>query len=296
MTIEIEGKQELEQKLEEKRTTAIQKDFCFTKTRIREEYKMKPAPGAGPVKTFKNDYGGISYLYRVKDCVPIKTVQKNSPSEKQIASRKITSLQNRLRGRLAQTGKLIDTWIHADHLYLDTETTGLNSKDQIIELAIIDRHLDKVLDTRLKPTVPISPEAEQVHGISDRDLTNQASFPAIYEDLKTILLSQPVIIFNKNFDLRMIRQTAKAFDLDPGWIDDIHAICAMDLSVQAFGSTNRHGTISLSDALACANRSFCGGAHSARIDAIATADVMNGIFSEYYNILEELRELKEKAQ
>ena len=286
---------ENELELESKRAEAILKDFCFTKTHIREEYKMKPAADAKPVKTFKNDYGGTSYVYRVKDCVPVKTVKKNPPTEKQIVSRQITSLQNRLRGRLAQTGKLIDAWIDADHVYLDTETTGLESKDQIIELAIIDRYLDKVLDIRLKPTVPISAEAEQIHGISAQDLANKAAFPTIYEELKTILLSQPVIIFNKDFDLRMIRQTAKAFDLDTDWINDIHAICAMDLSVQAFGSTNRHGTISLSDALACANRSFCGGAHSARIDAIATADVINEIFSEYYSIHEELRELKEKA-
>lgn len=275
-----------------KRAEAIEKDLCFTKTRIRDEFKMKPAPGTTPIKSFKNDYGGTSYIYRVKDCIPIKTVKKNPPSEKQIVSRKITSLQNRLRSKLAQTGKLIDDWIHADHVYLDTETTGLDLKDQIIELAIIDQYLNKVLDIRLKPTVLISPKAEQVHGISDKDLEGEISFPVIHEKLKTILLGQPVIIFNKNFDLRMLRQTAKAFDLETDWIDDIHAICAMDLSVQAFGSTNMHKTISLSDAMDYAGCRFCGSAHSARVDAIATADVINEIYSEFYGIEEELRALK----
>ena len=44
---------ENELELEAKRAEAILKDFCFTKTHIREEYKMKPAADAKPVKTFK---------------------------------------------------------------------------------------------------------------------------------------------------------------------------------------------------------------------------------------------------
>lgn len=41
-----------------RRAQAIAEDRCFSKGRLRDEFRMKPAPGAEPVKWYKNTYGG----------------------------------------------------------------------------------------------------------------------------------------------------------------------------------------------------------------------------------------------
>lgn len=41
-----------------RRAQAIAEDRCFSKGRLRDESRMKPAPGAEPVKWYKNTYGG----------------------------------------------------------------------------------------------------------------------------------------------------------------------------------------------------------------------------------------------
>ena len=37
-----------------RRAEAIAGDRCFTKGRLRDEFRMKPAPGAEPVKWYKS--------------------------------------------------------------------------------------------------------------------------------------------------------------------------------------------------------------------------------------------------
>ncbi|EAA8836519.1 3'-5' exonuclease, partial [Salmonella enterica] len=33
-------------------------DKCYTRGRLRDEFRLKPAPGAEPVRWYKNGYGG----------------------------------------------------------------------------------------------------------------------------------------------------------------------------------------------------------------------------------------------
>lgn len=48
-----------------RRAEAIAGDRCFTKGRLRDEFRMKPAPGAEPVKWYKSAYGGKYAVYGV---------------------------------------------------------------------------------------------------------------------------------------------------------------------------------------------------------------------------------------
>ncbi|WP_411572057.1 hypothetical protein [Xenorhabdus nematophila] len=58
------------------------------------------------------------------------------------------------------------------------------------------------------------------------------------------------------------------------WWEDKNLLCAMTLASDAFGSTNRHGAISLADATYQAGVVWKGLAHSAATDSIATADLV----------------------
>lgn len=43
--------------LKARRAAALAEDRCFSRGRLRDEFRMKPAPGAEPVRWYKNGYG-----------------------------------------------------------------------------------------------------------------------------------------------------------------------------------------------------------------------------------------------
>lgn len=167
-------------------------------------------------------------------------------------------------------------WIKDNALAFDTETTGLGDKDQIIELALVNRQGMTVLEMQFKPTVPINPKAQAVHGISEADLKNCPTFEAMAPVVLTLLKKQPLIIFNADFDLRLLKQTCNAFDIDLD-LDDLKAHCAMQLAADYYGATNRHGTISLANAMDRANVEWEGQAHSAEADALGTMNLVKAM-------------------
>lgn len=165
------------------------------------------------------------------------------------------------------------SWIKDNALAFDTETTGLGDKDQIIELALVNRWGITVFVYQFKPTVPINPKAQAVHGISEADLKNCPTFEEMAPVFLTLLKKRPLIIFNAEFDLRILKQTCEAFDIELD-LDAIKAHCAMKLAADYYGATNRRGTISLANAMDRANVEWEGQAHSAEADALGTMNLV----------------------
>lgn len=61
------------------RAEAIEKNQCFSKGRLRDEFRMKPKPDAEPVAFYKNGYGGEFGVYKISDCVPMKARSTKPP-------------------------------------------------------------------------------------------------------------------------------------------------------------------------------------------------------------------------
>jgi DNA polymerase III subunit epsilon len=112
-------------------------------------------------------------------------------------------------------------------VFLDTETTGFSKLDQIVEIAIIDHDGTVLMDTLIKPTVPISYRAIQVHGINEHKVKKAPSFADIWPTLLEILNNRPVVIYNQSFDLRMIRQSLKAHGITA--MEPPLVYCAMEM-------------------------------------------------------------------
>ena len=113
---------------------------------------------------------------------------------------------------------------------LDTETTGLGKHDEIVQIGIVDKEGDMVMDKLIKPTIPIPPGASRVHGIYDRDVEYAANFSAIYTALSKLLAGQIVIAYNMDFDRRMLRQSGDKYGLPEirmNWDRDMSQRCAM---------------------------------------------------------------------
>lgn len=61
-------------------------------------------------------------------------------------------------------------WLSKGAVFVDTETTGLNKDDEIIENYIVDAYGAILLDSLVKPTKPIPPEATMINGITNKDV------------------------------------------------------------------------------------------------------------------------------
>jgi len=98
------------------------------------------------------------------------------------------------------------TWV-----ILDTETTGLGYTDEVVQIGIVDGAGHVLLNNRLvQPTCLISEEARSVHGISAAMVEGAPSFRDVMFELQGIVKDKMVVIYNAEFDVRMLRQTGQA--------------------------------------------------------------------------------------
>ena len=95
---------------------------------------------------------------------------------------------------------------------------------------------------------------------------------------------RPLVIFNAEFDTRILKQTAAAHNDPASWLDSLTVYCAMRLAAGYYGPTNRYGTISLSGAVSQAGLRWIGEAHSAVTDAVMTARVVNNIAGYWHEL------------
>ncbi len=65
-------------------------------------------------------------------------------------------------------------------IYLDTETTGLERSDEIIEISIVDDEGQVVFDSLVKPSQPIPADSTRIHGITDADVLGARSWPVVW--------------------------------------------------------------------------------------------------------------------
>lgn len=97
-----------------------------------------------------------------------------------------------------------------DFLILDSETTGLGGDAEIVQIAIIDPAGRTLLDTYVKPTRPIPRDASAIHHITDAMVVDAPTFADIAPQLRGLLSGETVVIYNSDFDVRLMEQSAAA--------------------------------------------------------------------------------------
>jgi DNA polymerase III subunit epsilon len=112
-------------------------------------------------------------------------------------------------------------------IYLDTETTGLKSTDEIIEISVIDDDGKVVYESLVRPTQPISPDAMAVHGITNQDVQKAPPWPVIWPTLRTYLFCCEIGIYNAEFDIRMMQQSHARYRLP--WKENLKSFDIMNL-------------------------------------------------------------------
>lgn len=158
---------------------------------------------------------------------------------------------------------------------LDTETTGLGDRDEIIQIGIVDAGGNVVLDQLIKPSIPIPPGAARVHGITDDDVINSPTFSRLYIKLSSLLAGETVIAYNMDFDWRMLQQTVARYRLPAIRIGKRD--CAMKQYAKFKGKRSGHGRgyvwHKLTNALAQENIAT-GKSHNALADALMTLELV----------------------
>jgi len=90
---------------------------------------------------------------------------------------------------------------------LDTETTGLSTKDghRIVEIGCVE--LDNLIPTKnrfhcyLNPERKVSQKAFEVHGYSDEFLSTQKKFSDVADEFLNFIENKKLVIHNAEFDL-----------------------------------------------------------------------------------------------
>jgi DNA polymerase-3 subunit epsilon len=98
-------------------------------------------------------------------------------------------------------------WMSRNPLFLDTETTGLDDAAEIVDIAIIDSAGQPLINTLVRPRLPIPPGAQAVHGISNEMVRQAPAFGELWPEVRRLLSGRLVIIYNADYDTRMIRQS-----------------------------------------------------------------------------------------
>ena len=143
---------------------------------------------------------------------------------------------NRRQQNCSQTAS---QWLDRDPLFLDTETTGLDDHAEICEIAVLDADGTSLVDTLVRPTGPIPDGARQVHGITDDDVRDAPTFAEIAPWLRDVLDGREVVIYNADYDTRLLTQSARARRLPPQpWGCPPTFRCAMRLYAEFRGDWN----------------------------------------------------------
>ena len=92
-------------------------------------------------------------------------------------------------------------------IFLDTETTGLSFRDghKVVEIACIETKdliaTGKVFHKLLNPKRSMPEEAFQVHGFSEKFLSNKETFDQVADEFLNFVKDKKIIIHNASFDL-----------------------------------------------------------------------------------------------
>ena len=96
-----------------------------------------------------------------------------------------------------------DLLVSRAFVIFDSETTGLSSPVDFVEIAVVGPTGETLFDSLLKPSCRIEPRARAVHGHSGNSLSGAPRFFEVYPDLLEVLYKRRVVVFNASYDRRV---------------------------------------------------------------------------------------------
>lgn len=120
----------------------------------------------------------------------------------------------------------------------DTETTGLDSDAEIVQIAIVNVDEEPIFDRLIKPVRPIPAEATKIHGITNEMVAGSLGFDYWGNHILGGKLGEKIVLgFNVQYDIRMLSQSLAAVGqsnvrFSPIMVIDVMQIAKLVLGLQ----------------------------------------------------------------
>lgn len=157
-----------------------------------------------------------------------------------------------------------------DPVVIDTETTGLEDTDEVIELCIMKRDGQIIYHSYFMPETIISKDAIKIHGLTKGKLKNSPLFKNEYDNIKEALKGRTVTGYNIKFDLRLLNQTCERYNLE-----ELSPVfdCAMLVYSAYYGEL-------WPDSFKIKWQKLPGSKHNAKDDCLATLELIKSVANE----------------
>jgi DNA polymerase III epsilon subunit-like protein len=241
-----------------------------TKTRLGQ-LGLRPAPGQMPAATFVSYIRGKSRpntykLYEFTEAVPKRLISDGVRASLTLARQKADQARTcvycgemynhryakqnfkeglcpRCHSRLEVEGWAFSAVYDDAALILDTETTGLNSDAEVVEIAIINMKGELVYQSLVCPHSPIPEEVIAIHGITNEMVATAPRWTEISDRVHQLCRqAHQVIVYNIDFDPRILSQSDCLWGLKGNRWQRLPFECAMLNYAEYIGeSGNHHG-------------------------------------------------------
>ena len=102
-----------------------------------------------------------------------------------------------------------------DVLILDTETTGLGQRDEVVEVAVTNTRGEVLFNELIRPICEIGESATRIHGITNAMVAVRPSYRHLHDQLMQVLgPASAVCAWNAPFDRRLLEQSASRYGLE----------------------------------------------------------------------------------
>ena len=171
--------------------------------------------------------------------------------------------------------------IEQNPVFLDTETTGLEKTDEIVEITIIDHIGSVLLDSLVKPAQPIPASATRIHGITNEMVQKAPAWPILWQQVRPLVIGRTIVAYNSDFDRRLMIQSHARYQLP--WKDSLSFFDLLKLYSQFRGEWDSFRRswryFSLEQAGKSANISLPN-AHRSAADTLLTRELLHYIANQ----------------
>lgn len=122
------------------------------------------------------------------------------------------------RSRRAGIGRDPRRWLsdlfHEGFVVIDTETTGLSARDEVIELSAVDASGEVLYETLIRPRSGFVPASStRIHGLHFTDVEHGPTWPEAIDGLLEAVAGKRVVAWNAPFDMRLCVQSSRAWGI-----------------------------------------------------------------------------------
>lgn len=167
-----------------------------------------------------------------------------------------------------------DLFAAQDVVVIDTETTGLEGDDEVVQLSAVDFNGLTIFNEYIKPRKPISEGASSVHGITNEKVADCHGIRYYWDFFCKKALYQKVVVgYNVMYDIRILLQSAVAADpslSNTRLFSPLMVVDVMQLAVMGKGLSKFPRLANLADMLGvevAASEGF----HDSLFDCVITA-------------------------